>query len=412
MYGGASFAGAINFVTRRPSDHWEREVGLSAGSDLYRKLSVAVSGPMGLPGLLGRVTFMQRDFDGTGVNLANPHDNLGGYSNWGGSASLEYEPSGAWHFTAQLRTSNDRLEHPAVSSVTPAQYNCGSQNPVTGLWSYYCGDLPRVRSFDITPGIPDSSDRNTQGVLHIEGNGKHWNLDSLTAYYHSDALEIRDMDASSSGELLGVCTVGINCEPINGVAPVVDRLVNVNQVAIFADVLDSVTEELRLRLSAGRYTGMLGVLRTWTREQVGGAFGAGPVVLDANEQLTDLLPATPQLLGPISDLNNSIVPDANRTPITYDPRDHDRSTEFFGALDVALAHHVNLHGEARTTPGAYSIVAPRISVDFHVGARGLAWVSVARGESPGGSNGDPTLMPSEQDYGPESDWAYEMGFRG
>jgi iron complex outermembrane receptor protein len=412
MYGGSSFAGAINFVTRRPKDHWEREVSLSLGSDAYRRLSVAASGPLGTPGLLGRVTFMQRDFDGTGVNLANPHDNLGGYRKWGGSASLEYASNEAWHFTAQIRMSNDRLEHPAVATVTAAEYNCGSQNPTTGYWSFYCGDIPRARRFDISPDIPDSSTATTQGLLRIEGHGGRWDIDSLTGYYHSDSLEIRDWDASSAGELLGVCTLGRNCDAIDGTTQFVNRLVTVNQVQSAADVIDAVTEELRLRLNAGRYNGMLGVLRTWARERYGDAFGVGPVALAADERLTDLLPATPLIVGPISELNDSLVADANRTPIMNTQQDQIWLTEFFGALDVALPHQVNLHIEARTTAGEYSIVAPRVSVDSRVGSRGLAWASVARGESPGGSNGDPALMSSEQNYGPESDWTYELGFRG
>ena len=177
-------------------------------------------------------------------------------------------------------------------------------------------------------------------------------------------------------------------------------------------MVDSVTEELRLRFSGGRYSGMLGMLRTWARARSGDAFGAGPVALAANERLTDLLPTTPLVVGPVSDINEIIVPDANQLPITLSPAIQDWSTEFFGALDVALPWRANLHIEARTTTAAFTIVAPRVSVDFPVGAKGLAWISVARGETPGGSNGDSTLMPTEQNYGPESDWTYELGYRG
>ncbi len=412
MYGSSSFAGAINFVTRRPEDHWESDLSMSLGSDAYRKLSVAASGPLGRPNLLGRVTFMRRDLDGTGVNLADPRDNLGGYRIWGGSASVEYAPSSAWRITGRVHMSDDRLEHPSASTVTAAQFNCGSQNPTTGYWSYYCGNLPRVGQFDISPDIPDSDAQTSQGLLRIQGHGEHWDLDSLTTYYRSDSLVVRDIDASSDGELLGVCTVGVNCDPVDGVPQFVNRLVTVNEVQSFAGVLETATEELRLRFSNGRFNGMLGVLRTWGRGRDGDAFGVGPVVLASDELLTELLPATPLVVGPVSFLNDSIVPDANQTPITYFPPFSGWSTEYFGALDVALPHDINLHGELRTTTAQYTIVAPRVSVDFRVGSKGLAWVSVARGESPGGSNGDPTFMPSEQNYGPESNWNYELGFRG
>ena len=68
LYGDSTFAGAINFVTRRPTAELQSEANLSAGSDAYRAFVASVSGPLGPPGLLGRASFADREFGGTGVN--------------------------------------------------------------------------------------------------------------------------------------------------------------------------------------------------------------------------------------------------------------------------------------------------------------------------------------------------------
>ena len=50
MYGHSTFAGAINYVSRHPTEKLEREVGIGGGTDAYRAMSVALSGPVGVPG--------------------------------------------------------------------------------------------------------------------------------------------------------------------------------------------------------------------------------------------------------------------------------------------------------------------------------------------------------------------------
>src|SRR5277367_3377383 len=93
LYGDSTFAGAINLVSRRPTETLEREIRAESGSDAYHSLFGAISGPVGPPGLLGRISATWRDFDGTGINVASPGRNLGGYRDWGSALSLEYTPA-------------------------------------------------------------------------------------------------------------------------------------------------------------------------------------------------------------------------------------------------------------------------------------------------------------------------------
>jgi iron complex outermembrane receptor protein len=68
-------------------------------------------------------------------------------------------------------------------------------------------------------------------------------------------------------------------------------------------------------------------------------------------------------------------------------------------------------GSASTTAG-FNSVTPRVSLETRLPNRGLLWLSAARGVRSGGSNDDPTLIPSEQEFRPESNWTYELGYRG
>src|ERR1700689_4061137 len=99
--------------------------------------------------------------------FANPRNNLGGYRKWGTALSLEYAPYGAWRVTGNIRLSQEQLEHPAQSTPGGPEYNWGARDPTTGYWSFYCGDIPRTRRFDISPGIPDRTTRTLQGSLHL-----------------------------------------------------------------------------------------------------------------------------------------------------------------------------------------------------------------------------------------------------
>jgi iron complex outermembrane receptor protein len=412
LYGDSTFAGAINLVSRRPTENWEREVKAESGSDAYHSLFGAVSGPLGPPGLLGRMSVTWRDFDGTGVNVANPRNNLGGYRKWGSALSLEYTPAAEWRITGNIRLSQDQLGHPAQSTLNGPGYNCGARDPTTGYWSFYCGDIPRTRRFDIGPDIPDSTTRTLQGSLHLEWHADSWSLDNVATYYRSASVAYRDWDGTSAGELLGVCTVGLNCDPIGGVAQPVTRLVSVNEVLRTSTTIEHLTEEFRVRRHTDRLDWMIGAQEVLAREHDGDGLGAGPVELQANERLTALLPATPGLVGPISVLNAAIVADAKRIQDTEFIDNNTNLTELFGALDYRLAPRVDLHAELRQGLGAFGVSTPRLSVDWKVGQASLLWVSVARGGAAGGSNNDPKLMASEQNYGAESEATYELGYRG
>jgi iron complex outermembrane recepter protein len=408
LYGDSTFAGAINFVTRRPTAEPHTEVKLSAGSDAYRTIFASVSGPLGPPGLLGRASISDQEFGGTGINIADPRKNLNGYQKWGASSAVEYSWAGAWRVIGDARLTNDRSGQPAASTLFASGYNCGSQDPKTGYWSFYCGDIPRTRRYDLTPSTPDSVTHTLQTSARIEWREGRYSIESLSAYYRSGSQIYQDFDGTSAGELMGVCTVEVSCD-VAGAS--VDRLVNVNQVALTTDLIEQITQEFRVRRHGDRVDWMLGAQVVNNFEHSGDGLAVGPVALAADEELTALLPQAPHLAGPPSVLNGLILADPNRVEDSEFIDMHSTLTTVFGALDYRLTSRVDLHAELRQGFGQFSVTAPRVSIDYRTGPAGLIWPSVARGETAGGSNGVPTLIPSELNFGPEFEWTYELGVR-
>ena len=106
------------------------------------------------------------------------------------------------------------------------------------------------------------------------GMTESWSLDDLATYYRSASVAYRDWDGTSAGELLGVCTVGLNCDPINGgVAQQVTRLVSVNEVLRTSTTIEHLTEEVRFRRHTERLDWMVGAQEVLAREHDGDGLG-------------------------------------------------------------------------------------------------------------------------------------------
>lgn len=107
LYGRAAFAGAINYISRRPTDELEGEVRGSYGSFNTWELGGSVSGPVS--DTLGfRVNVAHAQSDGDYDSPVTGAD-LNAYDTTGGSVALEFDDGG--FFTAYLRASYSEYEY-------------------------------------------------------------------------------------------------------------------------------------------------------------------------------------------------------------------------------------------------------------------------------------------------------------
>ena len=183
LYGRSAFAGAVNYITLRPSAAPQGYVSMTLGDNDRREFRTSYSGPLNRTATLrGKFTYGTGSYDGHTKNHhpvadANPpgpnlRGNLGGHSDDIYSVSLAYLPTEALGF--RIGYYNGQQIHEAapsysLSGVNAARFglrfddqndlNCNTatvrdiqpQPPRTHTgFSAWCGPLPRYAS-DVAP---------------------------------------------------------------------------------------------------------------------------------------------------------------------------------------------------------------------------------------------------------------------
>ena len=125
LYGRAAFAGAINYITKRPTDEFAGEMRASIASFGTNELGFAIGGPIS-DNLGFRVNLAHAESDGDYDNPVGGGD-LNAYQNTGGSLGLEYGAGTA--FNAYFRVSYAEYEY--------------SQSALQVLSGFTAGDVSR-----------------------------------------------------------------------------------------------------------------------------------------------------------------------------------------------------------------------------------------------------------------------------
>ena len=99
LYGRSAFSGAINYISRRPSEEFTAEVSADFDEHGTQDLRLMASGPL-TETLGARLNLSSYDTDGWYEN-PNTGDDLGGADNYGVALALEWRPNE--DFTAYLR---------------------------------------------------------------------------------------------------------------------------------------------------------------------------------------------------------------------------------------------------------------------------------------------------------------------
>jgi iron complex outermembrane receptor protein len=433
LYGNSTFSGAIGYVSRAPTGRLASGATLDAGNGDYYGAQGWISGPVS-EHWQGRLAVAERTFGGRAGNSADQHDSLGGFDRRSLAATFASGPALPWSAALMARYQDGDYEHPPASFVDGTDYNCGSRDRVSGLWSYYCGTLPDRSSYDISPDLPDSEAQVGQLALKLGVPLGTLRLDAEASYYDARSDLVRDFDATSIGVEYGVCTFGANCTGAAGVPRFVNRRVFVDEVTRDLQDLTQASLEFRLSGGAGRLAWMAGGVAIDTRDRTQARFGAERGDLLANEQLTALLPATPDRVGPVSVANRALVDDPSAAQaLRQDVAMDKRTYAAFGTVDYTASERWRLRAELRATrerlelnskvvnftpsfgrgiePQQFNDVTARLSAEFRPTSALMSYVSAARGSRAGGINPVPGLPDDEQVYDPESNWTYEVGLR-
>jgi outer membrane receptor protein involved in Fe transport len=105
LYGRSAFAGAINYISKKPSDVLEGEFTLEGAEYGHRRFTGMVSGPIVDDLLSYRVNGAIRESDGYWTNPVNGGP-LGAQEFDGIAAALRFTPGDNWDITARYQTSD------------------------------------------------------------------------------------------------------------------------------------------------------------------------------------------------------------------------------------------------------------------------------------------------------------------
>ena len=196
LYGRNSFAGALNYVTAKPTDEFKGKTEAQFGSNNKVLASLSVSGPLIEGVLKGRVALGYDTFDGS---YKNQFAGIGGGSNIGGytyetfQGSLVWTPSESFEGELSAYISNDNVGNSAIS---PVQANCENLNsllstqtptPAAGYMNY-CGTFKAVGRKGLS-AIPQATgnDRDlARAHLNLKWQTGIGTITSLTGYSKLD----------------------------------------------------------------------------------------------------------------------------------------------------------------------------------------------------------------------------------
>lgn len=172
LYGRSAFAGAVQYITKDPSQEASGDFSVSGGSDNFEEYRAEFSAPL-INDILGfRVTGLKYQEDGFYRNQTTGNL-LGGSEGEGAALSLKFTPNDSLDFKLRYEYSHDRFEQSAqanvgfntTNAVSPQASKCVAGGFVN---DQSCQFLPVLPSSP--PGTPPATN-NAWTLAHLQPGG-------------------------------------------------------------------------------------------------------------------------------------------------------------------------------------------------------------------------------------------------
>ncbi len=209
LYGRSAFAGAINYITKKPGDTFDANIGAEFGTHGKQEGRLSVSGPVVTDKLSIGVNAAAWNYNGEYKNTVTGR-NVGGYDGAGGSATAVFKPNDVLKFTLRGEYSKDHFDTEARTFISPSAVSLtlpasatflapsGSTTaviPYTGVIPDAAGLAPvRMSANPRTPGVDyPGTDRKLRSVyLRSEANFDQVSVISLTYFANNDVTQFTD----------------------------------------------------------------------------------------------------------------------------------------------------------------------------------------------------------------------------
>ena len=201
LYGRATFSGAINYVTRRPTDELEGQVTVTVAEHDTTNTNAYISGPIVKDSLYFYLGAGFNEYGGEYNNTIGG-DEVGGEETTTFTGKLLWTPSDSFEASLRVTAQKDDDDHIAIWLQGAEYNNCltpdASRPSARG---YYCGtvktnDEVTLRTdFLPNPGIERDVLRTSLNMDWELGNG--WTISSITGYQETETD--RNIDVSYGG---------------------------------------------------------------------------------------------------------------------------------------------------------------------------------------------------------------------
>lgn len=463
VYGRSAFSGAINYVTRRPSDTFEGQLDVNADEHDTYEGKLSVSGPI-TDTLKGRLNFTAYDTDGWYDN-PNTGNDLGGGDMQGAALALEWNPSDVFSAYTRVEYSDEHYQ-PRATVLKRSTLNDPIGNFGTGVVSdsaehlpyefdaatvAYCADpASRQQPFASAIGIPNSAcwpklsgkmvaDENDIDISPKYGTNQELRGTKVQNFRSSldlswalsDNLELRSL----TGWLENKSNIREDFDLTNYTMQPLDALCGpgCSQYGLSAQSnstheLQQISQELRVLGDNGPFTWFVSALYWgeeldtdwddvfWERE---GSFPAGGVTAPAYNTPTTNLSRDTDHWSIAASTTWSITDTLNLTvegryldeDINYNGDNEDRgaySLTAGAACDFTFSNFAPC-GTSKSNVNETHFV-PRITMDWQATEQTMLYATYSEGFKPGGvdttdANGDVSVG----EYKPEELKFYEIG---
>lgn len=193
LYGRATFAGAINYVTRRPTEDFEGKINLTYGEFDQLDATAYVSGPIIDGKLYYFVAGTHTEVGGFYDNPLDQRDNLGAEQTDGATVKLLWTPLDGLEVTGLLTYAEDK-DGPIAIGLQGRQFNnCQLPSAATPRSrGYYCGEvfsadrLTVQQRSDLFPNPGTRRERTRAALTAKYEFGEGYELTSATGYSFED----------------------------------------------------------------------------------------------------------------------------------------------------------------------------------------------------------------------------------
>ena len=382
LYGKNTMAGAINIVTRQPSEIFTGQAEISAGNYDRREGKFYLSGPL-VDGLLaGSVSALVTRRDGFVADPVNGRD-YNDDDTRAGRLNLVATPADDLRLSLSADVSRQRTALTMGRAEAPlVQVDLGT-GAVTPLHIPPAGEFDYTASTSFDGG--EGQELDSYGVaLTVDWDlGRGAALKSITAYRDLEFAFHVDIDAT-------VFELG-------------DVFVPVDQ--------DQVSQEFQLNLEGEDWSGVFGAY--YLREEFNSDqrafgddlftfFGLPTTVLTSvqDAQIT----TSYALFGHLDYQLSEEFTVSTGVRFTREEKDYEyrRADRLNGALFSAFAFADEEDWDA---------VTPSLTLEYEWGPALMSYASVARGFKSGGFNGRANADAEREPFDPEKVWAYELGVK-